>query len=228
MKFFTFNFALFGASILGRTQAQADNGSLGIIGRQGNRPTGGISVMGRRYSDLLKIVKFYNPTFDERKYWTYGCHCLILGDRPMSDPGYGRPVDPLDVVCKQYKDCQKCVKMQFGEQCIGEMVKYKWRTSGSGVVCVDKPGTCKRNLCECDLDYAKKMPEQLGHFNSDYHLFWSTTGWDPRGDTGSCLKTTGVSEPECCGPPTGPLTIFNSLSKQCCDDHSIQPYGMCP
>ena len=208
--------------------------------------------------------------------------------------------------------------MQFGEQCIGEMVKYKWRTSGSGVVCVDKPGTCKRNLCECDLDYAKKMPEQLSHFNRDYHLFWSTTGWDPRGDTGSCLKMTGVrylrtcvgllrndwcyvrtrrclnkcainlargkivvldsvfveqylnmrftrkvenyltaphflrivaplagelnrreisrqsltrnllSEPECCGPPTGPLTIFNSLNKQCCDDHSIQPYGMCP
>jgi hypothetical protein len=40
MKFFTFNYALFGASILGQTQAQAENGSLGIIGRQGNRPTG--------------------------------------------------------------------------------------------------------------------------------------------------------------------------------------------
>jgi hypothetical protein len=57
----------------------------------------------RRYKDLKLLALHYMPDFDERKYWAYGCNCLILGDRPMSDPGYGRPVDKLDNVCKAYK-----------------------------------------------------------------------------------------------------------------------------
>ena len=48
------------------------------------------------------------------------------GDRPMSDMGHGKPIDALDTVCKAYKDCQRCARKQFGNQCIGEKVKYKY------------------------------------------------------------------------------------------------------
>ena len=41
----------------------------------------------RRYAQLTEMMENYNSEFDERKYWAYGCNCLILGDRPMSDPG---------------------------------------------------------------------------------------------------------------------------------------------
>ena len=34
----------------------------------------------------------------------------VLGDRPMSDPGHGPPIDSLDAVCKAYKDC---IKVKF-------------------------------------------------------------------------------------------------------------------
>ena len=37
--------------------------------------------------------------FDERKYWAYGCHCFMLGDRPMSSDQpmpFGIPRDDLD------------------------------------------------------------------------------------------------------------------------------------
>ena len=34
----------------------------------------------RRYSQLTDMMNFYNADFDERKYWTYGCQCLILGN----------------------------------------------------------------------------------------------------------------------------------------------------
>jgi len=78
----------------------------------------------RRYTDLLAIVSHYEKGFDERKYWAYGCNCLILGDRPMSEMGKGKPVDELDVACKEYKSCQKCVRMEFGDECIGEREKY--------------------------------------------------------------------------------------------------------
>ena len=77
----------------------------------------------KRYFQLTDMMEHYNPQFDERKYWAYGCNCLILGDRPMSDPGYGPPVDALDAVCKRYKDCVKCARMAHGEMCIGEFVK---------------------------------------------------------------------------------------------------------
>ena len=46
----------------------------------------------------------------------------------MSDPGMGQPVDALDGLCKQYKDCLKCARMEHGESCLGEMVKYGFLT----------------------------------------------------------------------------------------------------
>ena len=33
----------------------------------------------RRYNQLVDMMSFYNDEFDERKYWTYGCQCLMLG-----------------------------------------------------------------------------------------------------------------------------------------------------
>ena len=51
---------------------------------------------GRRYSQLTRLMQFYNKEFDERKYWAYGCNCMMLGDRPLSQPGLGPAVDELD------------------------------------------------------------------------------------------------------------------------------------
>ena len=51
----------------------------------------------RQYTDLLKLVRHYSPDFDERKYWAYGCNCLLLGNRPMSGQGFGQPVDAVDL-----------------------------------------------------------------------------------------------------------------------------------
>jgi hypothetical protein len=56
----------------------------------------GIDQGPRRYSQLMEQMNYYNSDFDEREYWSYGCHCFFLGDRPMSDMGKGSPVDALD------------------------------------------------------------------------------------------------------------------------------------
>merc|ERR1712157_685803 len=123
-----------------------------ISAQRNDEPQGELGA--RRYDDLHKIAKFYMPDFDERKYWAYGCNCLILGDRPMSDPGLGRPVDELDSVCKSYKDCLKCARRQFGDMCIGEFVKYDYRIRRGEVKCKDELGTCEQALCECDRQFA--------------------------------------------------------------------------
>lgn len=32
----------------------------------------------RRFSQLVEMMKTYNPDFDERTYWAYGCNCHLL------------------------------------------------------------------------------------------------------------------------------------------------------
>jgi len=170
----------------------------------------------RRYSQLTDMMEHYNPQFDERKYWTYGCNCLILGDRPMSDPGHGPPVDALDTVCKAYKDCQKCARATHGDTCIGEFVKYKYGQANGDKFCKDTAGSCGRNLCECDLQFAKAHVAQVHVFNTDYHLFWTTmpNGWDPEDN---CPRSgSGPYDPQCCGNPDGPYVLYNAASKSCC------------
>ena len=53
----------------------------------------------RRYADLKAIhSKMWSKNglkgkdkFDERQLWAYGCHCHLLGDRPLSEMGRGAP-----------------------------------------------------------------------------------------------------------------------------------------
>ena len=155
----------------------------------------------RRYAQLSDMMENYNAEFDERKYWTYGCNCLILGDRPMSDPGHGRPVDELDVVCKAYKDCLKCARWAYGDMCIGEFVQYKYGIKGGQVKCRNKDNSCDRALCECDRQFAIAHASARQVYTNDYHAFWSELGWDPEGQCQKGGNGKG-GNPQCCGGGT--------------------------
>ena len=91
----------------------------------------------------------------------------------MSDPGHGRPVDELDTVCKAYKDCVKCVQMEYGDQCIGEFKKYRYGMNASRgeVTCRDKPATCERALCECDAQFGRQVRNL--NFLEFFGFFWN-------------------------------------------------------
>ena len=104
-------------------------GNTGSLGRYPRAPTREIGPLHEeRYSQLLEMFQFYNPKFDERKYLSYGCNCHVFGNRPMSDPGFGPPVDSLDQSCKAYKDCNKCVKIVHGDTC--EKSTYNYTVKG--------------------------------------------------------------------------------------------------
>ena len=140
----------------------------------------------RRYNDLVDIAKKVwakngltgKNRFDEKKYWAYGCHCIILGDRPMTEMGKGSPTDALDNGCKAYKDCQKCVREKHGDACIGEFVRYtwKWSTKENGFVSRDAEGSCERELYECDVMMAYNTFTNRAAYSDDYHVFYSTKG----------------------------------------------------
>jgi len=182
----------------------------------------------KRYSQLVDMMGHYNSEFDERKYWAYGCNCLILGDRPMSDPGHGPPVDALDTVCKAYKDCLKCARMEHGDTCIGEFVKYRYGYKNGDAVCKNNLGSCERDLCECDAMFAKAHVAKKDVFDVKYHMFWSTTNnypmWDPANDASLCPSGGGgVFEPQCCqaDDKSTPFIWFNAASKTCCSDGRV-------
>jgi len=181
----------------------------------------------RRYKQLTAMMTHYNPDFDERKYWAYGCNCMILGDRPMSDPGHGPPVDALDTVCKKYKDCVKCARMTHGDTCYPENIKYKYKISGNDVVCKDSANTCDRSLCECDAMLAKQHVGVKGVFDPEFHHFWSVAGWDPKNDPNQCVSQPGNSDPQCCGGEVDAFQLYNANRYQCCPDKTVKEIGSC-
>merc|ERR1712176_1231158 len=210
------------------------NSTTGAVARSGVRQIGDGE---RRYDDLEAIAAKYwrkqgltgKDKFDERKYWAYGCHCLMLGDRPMSQMGSGKPVDALDNKCKAYKDCQKCVRAKHGDECIGEFVRYTWRyaTKRSQFESKNAAGTCERELFECDLQFVKDTWSAKEAYNQDYHLFWSETGWT-NDDANNC--PTGGNTPvahECCGGNVKPYFWINTNKQQCCEDSPISVNDQC-
>merc|ERR1712210_274631 len=158
--------------------------------------------------------------FDERKYWAYGCHCYLLGDRPLTEMGTGAPKDGLDNNCKAFKDCQKCVRDKHGEQCIGEFIQYTWKFSGKNqdFSSANDAGSCEQELFQCDLKFAQDTFNSREIFNEDYHAFWSTrpNGFDNR-DTDNC-PSTGVFPVEhmCCGGYDRPYHWIGLNKNQCC------------
>ena len=79
----------------------AEVSCLNVRGRKNKQEEGrsDLSPGERRYADLKEIAKKIwqkaglkgKDKFDERKYWAYGCHCYLLGDRPLSEMGQGAP-----------------------------------------------------------------------------------------------------------------------------------------
>ena len=146
----------------------------------------------------------------------------------MSDPGHGPPVDALDTVCKAYKDCLKCARMEYGDSCIGEFTRYRYGITNGEAVCRNRPNTCERALCECDAKFAREHVGQTGVFDEKYHMFWSTnnggTMWDPANDDAACPRGGGgVYDPQCCAPEdgTGPALLYNAATKACCADGRV-------
>lgn len=184
----------------------------------------------RRYVDLKDMaIKLWAKNgfrgktgFDERKYWAYGCHCFLLGDRPMSEMGSGKPKDALDNKCKAYKDCNKCVREKHGDDCIGEFQKYTWKWSSkqNTLISNNAPGTCVRELFECDKQMVYDTFAQKEVFNNAFHAFWSSQdgseAFDNR-DPANC--PSGGNTPVqhmCCGGDTQPWYWIGLNKNQCC------------
>ena len=186
----------------------------------------------RKYNDLNAMaVKLFAKNgfrgkagFDERKYWAYGCHCYLLGDGDQHK-GIGKPKDSLDNVCKVYENCNKCVREKHGEDCVGELRKYTWKWSSklNTLESSNAPGSCTRELFECDKQLVQNTLAQKDVFNDQFHLFWSSQdgseAFDNR-DPDSCPSggpsgNTPVKH-MCCGGHTQPWYWIGVNKSKCC------------
>ena len=175
----------------------------------------------RRYADLLAMTKKVwkehgnGETFDQRKYWGYGCHCIFPTDRPMSEMGHGQAVDGIDTICHQWKLCQKCVREKQGDECIGESYKYQWqwKRRTKRVEIISNPGSCERELGECDRQFAYDLFAKHDEYEERNNYFFGDFN---RHDDDSCPRNPGTSTHDCCGGWNAPYEWFNVDKQQCC------------
>jgi len=188
----------------------------------------------RRYNQLTSMMNHYNPNFDIQKYWSYGCNCLLMGDRPMSSRGEGAPVDALDTVCRAYKDCQQCARMIYGDQCIGEFTRYRFKrivlsNGQEDVECKSKPDTCEQALCQCDKQFARDHGPATASFNIAYHAFWG--GFDSSTQCNPAHPGRNVGDQKmCCRnfDKSGVFTMYKPNTHHCCDSGKVHLHGdMC-
>ena len=143
--------------------------TLGVdLERHPRAPTREIGFLAadKRHAQLTEMFTAYNPMFNDRQYFAYGCNCLLLGDRPITDPSLGPPVDELDSTCKQYKDCNKCVREQFGEQCVSEFRSYNFISGVSKKGFLTLSSSCYQytrvvTYCSCPILSCPKKSQQI-------------------------------------------------------------------
>ncbi|CAG5113090.1 Oidioi.mRNA.OKI2018_I69.chr2.g7233.t1.cds [Oikopleura dioica] len=175
------------------------------------------------------MAETYWPKFDDKKLWSYGCNGFNRGDRPMSSPGNGLPVDQLDKLYHTYKACLMCARRVHspansnGDECIGEIVKYDAeKTPRNQWKCNDQPGSCPRLLCECDLMFAQNIGDAMEFYDkSKKH---GKNKFDPEQD---CIRSANGGDLRCCGAPDQAMATYNANNKQCCKGEILNVGDFC-
>jgi len=164
------------------------------------------------------------------RYCFYGCHCLPDHEHASKSVPFGKPKDGIDETCRQMGVCYKCLENKYKGKCKPEKNSYKFeiKKDRKGIDCLDKEGTCKRDICECDkafalnvkrfeMDWDVKLHSVKGDFDRKRECRRSGPG---RGgghqNIGCCGEIPNVSiqkdNEQCCGPVS-----FNPKRKECCN-----------
>nr|XP_022292198.1 basic phospholipase A2 3-like [Crassostrea virginica]XP_022292199.1 basic phospholipase A2 3-like [Crassostrea virginica] len=111
------------------------------------------SVRKRSVFQMCALIQFYtgNSCYD---YNDYGCFC-----------GYGqvgyKPVDRVDSCCRKHDSCYGRVNCYFGAQFVP--FGSSCNATTQECQCTDSAGSCPRDVCECDLEFASCLRGQPVH-----------------------------------------------------------------
>lgn len=189
----------------------------------------------RKFRNLKVLVLWLQIADQFGRYCYYGCYCLPEGSHNIAAGGYGKPIDNIDRACFDFKQCYRCLidehkdgegmpknapmaTEEYDGKCRGEALGYKFdllmKPNGKkSIKCLNKPGTCKRNICECDRHLAEALAMHESEWDETLH---AVRGGFKRED--QCFKQANPHRfEECCGDRyTFP---FNKPRKdnQCCE-----------
>ena len=106
------------------------------------------------------------------RYCYYGCHCLP--DKHHNEYlTFGKPVDNIDKQCKQMGVCYKCLQHKYPEsQCLPENTNYKFALDQEKktIDCSLNKNECRRDVCECDKQFAQNVAKYEFEWNEEYHI----------------------------------------------------------
>ena len=107
----------------------------------------------KNWMDLTAMLDYYNDEWKlNSEYLTdYGCHCRNNLDRRQE--GLGSPYGAVDTNCHIWKQCLKCARTLYGDECTAQDIKYNVKLSEGSYQCQNAPGTCRKAICECDLGW---------------------------------------------------------------------------
>lgn len=191
----------------------------------------------RKFRNLKIVVLWLQTTQQFGKYCYYGCYCLPEGSHDIAAGGYGRPLDGIDRACFDFKQCYHCLVDEHDDdnlthdgKCRGEELGYRVDlltdsvTGKKSLQCLNKAGTCRRNICECDKRLAEQFSKYEAEWNESYH---ANRGGFNRDE--NCFKGNGNGNPfeRCCGDRFDfPLNQPKHLN-QCCDGPIAKNNGEC-
>lgn len=177
----------------------------------------------------------------------YGCWCDGNNDNILA--GRGTPVDEFDKVCKAYRNCQRCIKLDAAantEICDPSYTTYYATTSlGSNsqsivAQCQDdnaELGNCAIHSCCCNLEFTRALLDLIIAKGAQLNpLYQHHNSFDPMDPNLCPVRDHGEVTRECCGRyPNRKVynsqtrlccqesKIFNPIDRVCCDDGSIAP-----
>lgn len=209
---------------------RGQNGFGGI--NSGPNAPGVAQSVASRVEVLMKMIMYLqlDPSFD--KFFQYGCYCFPDGEKAVLG-GYGEARDGADLICKKYQNCQRCIDNDHVD--CPEWAPYKYKgqidkvTGKKHLTCLNKPGTCRRNHCECDKHLAEQLSEYEMSWQPEYSLAFG--GFDRATACPAADKRTNeinhVNTHECCGqyPERFPYVSESETGqlRKCCVDKTYDP-----
>jgi len=214
----------------------------------------------QRLTNFFQFYEFYiiGGRDELTLYEPYGCHCSIQAVQTnayLNPQGYtpgdlwltgdlmagsSQPLDEIDSACKRHKDCLACAMAESDGTCHWWQYPYNIIVTSPfeenfQATCHDTPGSCKRSVCECDVQLARDFYELRETYNKNNKHAHGNIDTDQvcksshRGDANSVPENGGSSgtsvAKQCCGsyPKRFP---YNAEKAMCCDG-TIDSIGSC-
>lgn len=178
----------------------------------------------KKLTDIQKAWQTF-----QKEVIDYGCHCFVSG---YTVGGAGPAQDKLDLACKEYSRCLRCIDIDRAEGdyfsdrekvCTAHEPYYsklkkdpaspkKFVMCGRGADQGGRQSNCQISNCKCDQQFTAAVAAWWNKRNDDFSGIYN------KGINTICVnEAPNVGPPDsCCGPYPERRAYWNSNGRDCC------------